>query len=641
MHKIVKKAQAGDAYAFGELVRMFQDAVYGVAYTNIGNFQDAQDIAQEVFIQAWRDLGSLKEPARFPNWLCRIAKNRCMDFLRRKKLNTVELEEAKTVLDPLPLPLEQAEKKELAEIVLSAVKALPEKLLLTTTLFYINGYTVNEVAEFLKVPTGTIKRRLHDSREHLKEDIMKDKKMVEILVGDTLKSFPLPGNFADVVVRMVASEEDIRQYDELMQDSTESVAEAQQHGKFLVTEEEQVESAGMINVGPWLVGSTIVKSATSHAGVAGESEGVPDPIFVKGFQGHLKLAKEKGCRLIMVHGSQYDHAFCGFVPCFYYPVITLPCEKAKSIVTEATIAEANPEEKKAAKEFGPYPYVTKFSAYIGNWTMHVIKQNGEVVGYVDVDHNFIPEDNYGMPFGHVGGMWRIPNTTRDAVLAVIRLAAELTEKVGDEEICIMQPHTTLLTQTMLRLGGKYLLRPSCDVIGLDAEMVAIIDLIGLTQDLQSEFQSRLNASPVYDVDGSFSIEMSGMTIGFIVKSGNVEIATKKQKRHRILPRWVITRLYTGYYSGEDVLTMGPIPYDRSDGKTPDDPNLDMKELHLPENEAALFKALFPKLWPCSMPDPDVWPWVIGEEHPRYQHEDLKTSEMKAKIDALQFPWIGY
>jgi hypothetical protein len=172
-------------------------------------------------------------------------------------------------------------------------------------------------------------------------------------------------------------------------------------------------------------------------------------------------------------------------------------------------------------------------------------------------------------------------------------------------------------------------------------MVAIIDLVGLTQDLQGEFQSRLNDSPAHDMDGCFSLEMSGTTVGFVVNSGRVEIVTQKQKIHRILPRWVVTRLYMGYYSGEDVLAMGPIPYDRSDWRNPDDPDLDMKELHLPENEAALFKALFPKMWPCSCPDPDVWPWVIGTEGPRYQHEDLKTPEMKALIDALRFPWIGY
>ena len=179
------------------------------------------------------------------------------------------------------------------------------------------------------------------------------------------------------------------------------------------------------------------------------------------------------------------------------------------------------------------------------------------------------------------------------------------------------------------------------MVGLDNEMVAIIDLVGLTQKLQGEFQGRLNASPAHGMDGGLSIEMSGATVGFVIQSGRVQVVPQKQKVHRVLPRWIVTRLYLGYYSGEDVLAMGPIPYDRSDGKTPDDSDLDMKELHLPEKEATLFRALFPKLWPCSSPDPDVWPWVIGEKGPRYQHEDLKTREMKAQIDALRFPWLGY
>ena len=445
LHEKVKKAQTGDVMAFGELVKMFQDAVYGVAYAIVGNFEDAQDIAQEAFIHAWRNLNTLKDLVKFPNWLCRIARNLCIDFLRQRKLETVELEEAIAVHAPSPEPLEQTEKKELAESVLAAVRALPEKLRLTTTLFYINGYTVNEIAEFLEAPAGTIKRRLHDSRQRLKESIMKDKKMIEIMVDGVLKSFPLPGDFADVVVRLVASEEDLN---------------------------------GLVELG---------------------------------------FGKPKS----VTHG-QRDEMF---------------------VVGE-----------------GEYVYS-------------------------------------------------------------------------------MDSHMTVLTQTILSLGGTYRLRPSCDVVGLDAEMVAIIDLVGLTQDLQDEFQLRLNASPAHGMDGCLSIEMSGTTVGFVVNSGHVEIVTQKQKVHRVLPRWVVTRLYIGYYSGEDVLAMGPIPYDRSDGKNPDDPDLDMKELHLPEDEAALFKALFPKLWPCSTPDPEVWPWAMGEEHPQYR--DFVTPEMKAQIDALRFPWIGY
>jgi len=622
MHEKVKKAQAGDVTAFGELVKMFQDAVYGVAYAMVGNFEDAQDIAQETFIQAWRNLGSLKEPTKFPNWLCRIARNLCIDFLRQRKFETVELEEAIVVHAPSPEPLEQTEKKELAESVLAAVRALPKKLRLTTTLFYINGYTVSEISEFLEAPAGTIKRRLHDSRQRLKENIMKDKKMIDIMVDGALKSFPLPGDFADVVVRLVSSEEDARRTAEFGFHA-QSIAEAQRSEMFVVEEEGQVESAGQLGEATWNIGSTIVKAARSNAGIAGEGGGVPDPIFVKGYRGHFKLCKERDIRVALVHGTQYDHAFCGFVPCFYYALATLPLEKALSTVTCATFREPNDkeEEKTALDAIARDPYTTKMCAS----PVRVVEHNGVVGGYITLT-----------PDGNVGDLTL---RTLEAARAVVKLMGNQAEKKGEKELRVMQSHMTMLTQAILGLGGKYLLRPSCNVVGLDAEMGAIIDLIGLTQDLQGEFQTRLNDSCAYQVDRAFSLEMSGATVGFVVNSGRVQIVTQKQKIHRILPRWVVTRLYMGYYSGEDVLAMGPIPYDRSDGKTPDDPDLDMKELHLPNNEAVLFKALFPKLWPCSTPDPDVWPWVIGEEHPQYR--DFVTPEMKAQIDALRFPWIGY
>lgn len=406
----------------------------------------------------------------------------------------------------------------------------------------------------------------------------------------------------------------------------------------MVGREGEVDSAGHLGTTALAIGSTVLKAARAGHGIAGESEGVPDPMFVKGYRAHFKLARDHGCSVVAVHGSQYDHAFCGFVPCFYYPVVTLPCEAAKSIVTRASLTEADEEQKRAAGQSWLLdPYAPKMSAYIGGGVAHVVEQDGKVVGYARVNPDFVPADHCNMPFGHIPD---ITVQTREAALAVIRRAGDLAEKAGGSEICMMQSHATLVTQTMLSLGGKYLLRPSCDLVGLDAEMIAIVDLALLTKELQREFQSRLDGSAAHDVDGCLSIEMGGTSVGFVAKSGRVEVVAEKQNVHRVLPRWVLTRLYMGYYSGEEVLAMGPIPYDRSDGKTPDDADLDQKELHLPEAEATIFKALFPKLWPSSTPDPDVWPWVIGEEHPRYQGEDRKTPEMKAEIDALKFPWIG-
>jgi hypothetical protein len=238
-----------------------------------------------------------------------------------------------------------------------------------------------------------------------------------------------------------------------------------------------------------------------------------------------------------------------------------------------------------------------------------------------------------MPIGYVCD---VTVRTREAALAVIRLAGELGDKDGADEVCLMYSHMTPLAQAILSLGGTYTLRPSCPVVGLDAEMVAIIDLAALGEQLRDEYRARIAASAV--ADAALSIETAGETVGFVAKAGRLDVVAHKRKVHRILPRWLVTRLVMGYHSGQDALAMGPVPFDRSDGVSPDDAKLDMKPLELPEAEAALFAALFPKMWPTSLPDPDVWPWVIGQEYPRHRNVPI-SEEMKAAIDALRFPWL--
>jgi hypothetical protein len=65
----------------------------------------------------------------------------------------------------------------------------------------------------------------------------------------------------------------------------------------------------------------------------------------------------------------------------------------------------------------------------------------------------------------------------------------------------------------------------------------------------------------------------------------------------------------------------------------------MLPFELPGPEAELFARLFPKLWPCGSPDPDVWPWIIGKEPPRYRNGN-EALDLRSRIDALRFPWVG-
>jgi len=200
LRQIVQKARDGDLEAFGRLVERFQGAVFGTAYALVGDFHDAQDLAQESFVRAWRRLGDLRDPDRFAGWLYRITRNRCLDFLRRRGAASVPLSRAAALASGTPAAPERLEKAEMREAVLAAVRALSEPNRLATALFYIDGYTVREVAEFLEVPPGTVKRRLHESRKQLRE-------RMTTMVEDELKGARPGPEFRESVMSGIAKVE--------------------------------------------------------------------------------------------------------------------------------------------------------------------------------------------------------------------------------------------------------------------------------------------------------------------------------------------------------------------------------------------------------------------------------------------------
>ena len=170
--RLVQRCLSGEKETFGLLVDKYKHAVYGLAYRMTHNFHDAQDIGQEVFIDAYKNLRSLKYPHRFRSWIYTITVNRCRMWLRKRRpealaIASLEKSESKAVLRNQALQQNRDRKR--LDRLLDAIDELPEANRLVTTLYYINGLTCKEIGEFTGTSINTVMSKLRRGREALRK----------------------------------------------------------------------------------------------------------------------------------------------------------------------------------------------------------------------------------------------------------------------------------------------------------------------------------------------------------------------------------------------------------------------------------------------------------------------------------------
>jgi RNA polymerase sigma factor (sigma-70 family) len=166
---LVKEARSAEGQrAFTELVRRFQDMAVGFAFTRLGDFQHAEDAAQEAFVLAWEKLPQLEEPLAFGGWLRRIVLTSCDRHTRRKAVPTTELDAARSIRAVDPTPHERLERDERAAATRQAIHELPEQERVAVTLVYLSDRPQKEVAQFLGVSLALVKKRLYSARQRLK-----------------------------------------------------------------------------------------------------------------------------------------------------------------------------------------------------------------------------------------------------------------------------------------------------------------------------------------------------------------------------------------------------------------------------------------------------------------------------------------
>ena len=162
----IAASKRGEREAFDVLVALYQRPIYRLCYRYVNNHDDANDLAQEAFLKAWRAISRFRGESAFSTWLYRIAVNACLNFRARRRPETRELDDA--LVDPRPGALMQVERQDEASRVRAAVSRLPDRQRATLILKLFHDLTHEEVAAILGSSVGTVKANLFHALANLR-----------------------------------------------------------------------------------------------------------------------------------------------------------------------------------------------------------------------------------------------------------------------------------------------------------------------------------------------------------------------------------------------------------------------------------------------------------------------------------------
>jgi RNA polymerase sigma factor (sigma-70 family) len=183
---LVEQLKRGDEAAFKTIVETWQNMVYNTALGIVQNAEDAEDIAQETFVQVYQSISSFKGESKFSTWLYRITVAKALDHERRKKrkkrfafVKSLFGEESQVVVNPPDFqhPGVVMDKKEKAATLFKAIASLPENQRIAFTLHKVDGLSYQEVSEVMQTSVSSVESLMHRAKTNLKkklEDYYKD-----------------------------------------------------------------------------------------------------------------------------------------------------------------------------------------------------------------------------------------------------------------------------------------------------------------------------------------------------------------------------------------------------------------------------------------------------------------------------------
>jgi RNA polymerase sigma factor (sigma-70 family) len=180
---LVSRAFNGDQEAFEALVSRYQQSLFGLIYHYVGEYHEAEDVLQQVWLQLYLSLATLRLNAQIKPWLFTVARNRSLDFLRHERLLSQHLlsfcdvvarneDHEATFIDAIPdmgpSPEELVERQDLQREIWRVIQLLPHKYRSVCVLYYSEQLTFSEIGRILDVPATTVKTRFHRVKPFLR-----------------------------------------------------------------------------------------------------------------------------------------------------------------------------------------------------------------------------------------------------------------------------------------------------------------------------------------------------------------------------------------------------------------------------------------------------------------------------------------
>jgi RNA polymerase sigma-70 factor (ECF subfamily) len=183
----IRQSQAGNSYAFSQLVEIYQTPVYNLCYRMLGDAYEAEDAAQEAFLRAYKSIDSYDPGRSFSTWLLSIAAHHCIDQIRRRRMTIVPFEALpyEEVPDPAPNPESSVTTHEEQRRVQALLGALNPTDRAAMIMLYWYDYSYEEISDALDLSVSAVKSRLHRARKELAQTLRDQMSQNHVVEGKT------------------------------------------------------------------------------------------------------------------------------------------------------------------------------------------------------------------------------------------------------------------------------------------------------------------------------------------------------------------------------------------------------------------------------------------------------------------------